>query len=197
MTRTTLVVGMILMAALTRIIQHEPNFTSITAMALFGGAYLASRKLALIVPLAAMLLSDAALEFLPRAGLTFGWMAKGKGFHQGMWVIYITTALITILGFALRKRKAIPAIGAATLTGSLIFFLITNFGVWAGWMYPQQEYSQNVQGLWHCYMMGLPFFHWTLFGDAFFSILLFGGFALAEKIVPEFTMAFSQSKHNQ
>jgi hypothetical protein len=166
-------------------------------MALFGGAYLASRKMALIVPLTAMLISDAALEVLPRAGLTFGWMAKGRGFHQGMWLIYATTALITILGFTLRKRKTIPAIGAATLTGSLIFFLITNFGVWAGWMYPQQEYSQNLEGLWLCYMMGLPFFHWTLLGDAFFSILLFGGFALAEKIVPESTMAFSQSKHNQ
>jgi len=80
--RTTFVVGMILMAALSRLIQHEPNFTSTTAMALFGGAYLATRRMGVIVPLAALLISDAALEVLTRAGLTFGWMAKGQGFYR-------------------------------------------------------------------------------------------------------------------
>jgi hypothetical protein len=194
--RTTFVVGMILMAALSRLIQHEPNFTSTTAMALFGGAYLATRRMGVIVPLAALLISDAALEVLTRAGLTFGWMAKGQGFYQGMWAIYATTALVAVLGFTLRERKTVPAIGAATLGGSLLFFLLTNFAVWAGWMYPQQEYPANLQGLLLCYWKALPFFHWSLLGDGFFVFLLFGGFALAEQMIPKSIIAFGQTRPN-
>lgn len=179
--RTGAVLTIILLAALSRLIPHWPNFTPITALALFGAAYVPNRKAALIVPLLAMFLSDLALELATRAGILGGWLATGRGFYQGMWVVYATIALITALGFVLRKRKSIEVLAGVTLLSSVVFFLLTNLGVWAY----ESLYPQDAAGLWTCYVEAVPFFHWTLLGDLFFVTVLFGGFALAEKAIPE------------
>lgn len=179
-TRTLVVVGLVLLAAVSRLVPHPPNFTPIAAMALFGAALLPNQGLALLLPLAAMFLSDLGLQAISGLGLTSGWMAAGSGFHRGMWFVYATVASIAVIGFLLRKRRTVWNVGAAVLASSLLFFVLTNFGVWAIWdMYPK-----SWEGLVECYVAAIPFFHWTLLGDAGYSAVLFGGFALAEQHWP-------------
>jgi hypothetical protein len=161
--RSSVLVGMILAAAAARLAPHAPNFTPIAAIALFGGAHFADKRLAFGVPLAALLLSDLVL-----------------GFYGGMAVVYGSFALIVGLGFWLRSRRTIWPIAGAALASSLLFFLVTNFGMWAaGSLYPR-----TLSGLGVCYAAAIPFFRNTLAGDLFFSAVMFGGFALAEKRFP-------------
>lgn len=179
-TRTLAIVGMVLLAAFCRLAPHPPNFTPIAALALFGAALLPNRGLAMLLPLTAMFLSDLALHAISAWRLGSGWMAAGSGFHRDMWFVYATVALITALGFLLRGRRTVGNVGTATLASSVLFFLLTNFGVWAGWgMYPRTG-----AGLVECYVAGIPFFHWTLLGDVCYAAVLFGGFALAEQHWP-------------
>ena len=58
-----LLTGLIVLAALSRVLPHPPNFSPVEAMALFGGAYFARRGLAVLIPLLAMLISDVALKW--------------------------------------------------------------------------------------------------------------------------------------
>lgn len=154
---------MIFAAAGTRLVPHPPNLASITAVALFGGAYLSNRRLAFFIPLAALLLSDLVL-----------------GFYGGMWVVYGTFSLVVCVGLVLRKRRTPLAIAGAALVSSILFFVITNFAVWArGSLYPT-----TIQGLLACYVAAIPFFQNTLLGDALYSTVLFGGFALFERWWP-------------
>lgn len=178
--RTLMLVGMVLSAALARLIPHPPNFTPIGALALFGAAYFQSRWAAFLVPLAAMFLSDLGLQLATSLGLYSGWMAGGTGFHTGMLVVYGTIVLIAALGLLLRRKKTVLTVAGATLASSILFFLITNFAVWEeGSLYPL-----NSEGLRSCYLAAMPFFHWTLLGDACYASVLFGGFALAERCFP-------------
>ncbi|HUO85587.1 MAG TPA: DUF6580 family putative transport protein [Thermoanaerobaculia bacterium] len=173
--RILLIAGLVLGAALLRLVPHPPNFTPIGAIALFAGAHLGRRWLSLAIPLAAMLVSDALLE------VTTGW-----GFHEGMPVIYGAIALIVALGLGLARIGIRPltvvagAIGSATL-----FFLVTNFFVWlSSGMYPP-----SLAGLVSCYVAAIPFYGNTLGGDLLFASLLFGAFSLAERKLPVFAPA--------
>lgn len=170
--RFLVLVGMILTAAASRVIPHPPNFAPIGAMALFGGSCFADRRAALVVPLMAMFLSDLAIGFLS-GNLSFG-------LHRFIPVVYGSFALIVCLGFWLRTRRTIVPIAGATVASSVLFFVLTNFGVWAvGSLYPK-----TWDGLVACYVAAIPFLHNTLFGDALYSAVLFGGLALAEKGLP-------------
>ena len=170
--RLYLVVVMILAAAASRLIPHPPNFTPIGAMALFGGAYFADRRLAFLVPLAAMFLSDIFI-----------------GLHSLMPVVYACFAAIVCMGFWLRGgRRALPIAGAA-LASSVFFFMATNFGMWAlGSWYPK-----TLPGLVACYVAGIPWFQHTLLGDMFYTAALFGGFWLAERYFPALAEAHSDA----
>ena len=160
LSRFMVIAGMIALAAASRLIPHPPNFTPIAAMALFGGAYLTSAGLALAVTLSAMFLSDLAI-----------------GFHPLVPVVYGSFALVVFLGRTLRPKPRLLGIVGAALASSILFFLLTNFGVWAlGSMYPK-----TLGGLIACYVAAVPFFRNTVLGDAFYTVLLFGGFALAER----------------
>jgi hypothetical protein len=151
--------GMILLAAASRLIPHPTNFSPIAALALFGGAQFADKRLAFLVPLAAMFLSDLVL-----------------GLHSLIPVIYGSFALIVCLGFWLRRRQNVWTIGGVAIVGALLFFILTNFGVWAmGQMYPK-----TAAGLVACYVAAIPFFQNTLLSDLFYSALLFGGLAILE-----------------
>src|SRR2546423_9621262 len=108
--RTLLLAGMVLLMAMTRLLPHPPNFTPLGALALFGGAQFKSRWAAFLVPLAALLLSDAALQAVTMFGWADGWLAHGTGFYSGMWVIYGAIALVTAVGLLLRRRKSVPAV---------------------------------------------------------------------------------------
>lgn len=163
--RFIVLVGFIAAAISMRLLPHPPNFTPVAAIALFGGAYFASRHLAFIIPLTAMLLSDLILGF--------------TGPLQTL-LIYGSFALIVCLGLWLRNHRSPLAITAAAVTGSVAFFIITNFGVWAqGLLYPM-----TLDGLLTSYIMAIPFYANTLAGDLFYSLCLFGGFALAQHYFP-------------
>jgi hypothetical protein len=162
-TRFLVIAGLILAAAASRVIPHPPNFSPLTAMALLGGAYFAEKRWAFVVPLAALFISDVMI-----------------GLYAIMPVVYGCFALIVCLGFWLRTRRTAVPIACAVLAGSLLFFLITNFAVWAwGTLYPK-----TIEGLLTCYVAAIPFFGNTVLGDVAYSVTLFGGLALAEKRLP-------------
>lgn len=162
--RFVTLVGMTLAAAATRLLPHPPNFTPIAAMALFGGAHFANPLAAFAVPLSAMFLSDLLLGF---------------GLHPVMPFVYGSFAFTVCLGRWLRARRLPLAVGVAALSGSVVFFVVTNLGVWlVGDLYPR-----TLDGLVTCYIAAIPFFRNTLAGDAGYTVALFGGFALAQRYV--------------
>ena len=158
--RVAVLIAMIVVAALSRLVPHPPNLASVTAIALFGGAYFSDRRLAFLVPLAALFLSDLVL-----------------GFYSHMEVVYVSFALIVCIGLWLQQRRSVFHIAGATLASSVLFFLLTNFGVWAF----ETLYPKTVVGLIACYVAAIPFFQNTLQGDLFYAAVLFGGFALLER----------------
>jgi hypothetical protein len=180
-TRTLIVIGAVLLAALSRLMPHPQNFAPITAMALFGAATLTDRRLGILTPLLALFVSDMCIEVANRMGWMTSW-----GIYSGMWVMYAAYSLIILLGLLLRKHRTAPAIAGATLAGSVVFFLVTNFGVWAfgGLDISGNPYPHTMEGLIACYTAAIPFFKNTLLGDAFYSTVLFGGFALAARYLP-------------
>ena len=166
--------ALIFIAALTRVIPHPPNFSPIEAVALFGGAYFAKRHWALLVPLLAMFASDLVLGVI-NGGIYWEYFASA-----GYLLVYACILLSTLLGFGLRGKVGAGRVLAYSLAGSMLFFLVTNFGVWAsGTMYPK-----NMGGLVAAYVAGVPFFQWTVLGTLFYSALLFGGFELMRRRVP-------------
>ncbi len=167
-TRLKVVIGFILLGAVSRLIPHPFNFTPIAAMGLFAGTYINNKKLAMLIPISAMFLSDILLQLI-----------NGSGFHDQMFWVYGSIALITSLGFLLRGREQRQTIMVASLIGSILFFLITNFGTWAAGYYPY-----TVAGLTDCFILAIPFFKGTLMGDLFFNLVLFGGFALVRWASP-------------
>lgn len=157
--RLNTLITMIVAAAATRLIPHPPNLTSVTALALFGGAYFSNRWLAFLVPLAALLGSDLIL-----------------GFYPHVEVQYLSFALIICIGFMLQRQRTAKRIAAAVLISSLVFFIITNFGVWAF----SSLYPKTLAGLVACYIAAIPFFRNALVGDLLYAAILFGGFRLLE-----------------
>src|SRR6185437_10257521 len=137
MTRLIALLAAIAAAAALRLVPHPPNFSPIDAMALFSGAYLARRWVAFAAPLAALLLSDLVL-----------------GFYPGMLFQYAAVILIALLGMAALSRVTVPRLVVTALASSVLFFLVSNFGVWmAGDMYPHTP-----AGLGTSYLAGIPFF---------------------------------------
>jgi hypothetical protein len=163
--RTVLALAMIAIAAALRIAPHPWNFTPIGAMALFSEAILKDGRLAFAFPLLALFAGD---------------LFVGLYNYKLMLVVYASFLVSVAIGFWLRDHRTIGRIGVATLAGAVQFFLITNFAVWATGL----SYQHSFSGLVTCYLAGVPFFWNTLAGDAVYALLLFGGFALAERLVP-------------
>lgn len=168
---------LIVLAALSRLLPHPPNFSPVEAIALFGGAYFASRAWALAVPLIAMLVSDFVLG-LARGGLYLEYFVSAH-----FLAVYACIALSTVLGFGLRGRVSGPRVLGYGLVGSVLFFALTNFAVWLT-ASPLDAHVACNTGLLPCYVAAIPFFKWTLLGTLFYSALLFGGFALLRRRVP-------------
>lgn len=150
----------ILMAVISRFLPHFPNFTPIAAIALFGGVYF-SKKIALILPIAAMLVSDIFI-----------------GFYEPliMLSVYGSFVLSVLLGFWLKKHKNWFTVLGSALACSLVFFVITNFAVWAF----SPWYAKTLSGLSQCYLMAIPFFRNTLLGDLFYVSVFFGAYEIVE-----------------
>lgn len=155
--------ALILAAALSRMLPHPPNVAAITAIALFGGVYL-DKKHTFIVPLAAMLVSDFFI-----------------GFYRGMEWVYGSFVAIGFIGLWLRTHRGVlPTIGAS-VAGSVLFFIVTNFGVWIS---SQVTYPHSLAGLFQCYIAAIPFFRNTLLGDLAYVGAIFGLFELARRYWP-------------
>jgi hypothetical protein len=169
--------GMILLAALSRLVPHPPNFSPIEAVALFGGAYFVQRAWAIAVPLIAMAISDLAL------GLVNGGIYMDYFLNAHFVAIYASIVLCTLLGFGMRGRVGGARVLGYSLAGSVLFFLLTNFAVW---MTANPVIAPACgSSLGACYLAGLPFFQWTLLGTLFYSAILFGGFALLRARIPQ------------
>ena len=162
--RLVALLSAILVAAVLRLVPHPPNFTPIGAMALFSGAYLRRRALAFAAPLGALVLSDLVL-----------------GFYHGQATVYFSVALIVMIGMVALTRRSVLRVGAAAIASSVLFFLITNLGMWlfSGF------YPRSWTGLEACYVAAIPFFQNTIAGDLFYATLLFGGFQVAELLIPQ------------
>lgn len=156
---------LILAAVSLRVLRHfellnlPPNFAPITAIALFAGAYLGNRGLAVIIPVIAMLISDIFIGFYDLRILS---------------AVYLSFIISGILGFCLRRHRSMSKVCGITLSASILFFLTTNFAVWLfSGMYPL-----TASGLWQSYLLGLPFFKYTLLGDIFYVSIMFGLYEL-------------------
>ncbi|WP_103018874.1 DUF6580 family putative transport protein [Salinibacter altiplanensis] len=161
--RFAVLTGIVLLAAAARLVPHPPNVTPIAALALFGGAHFANRWVGLGVALVALLLGDLVI-----------------GFHALVPFVYGGFAAIGLLGFGLRSTRSVGRVAGATVAGSLLFFLITNFGMW--WLF--HTYPPTAAGLWACYVAGLPYLANSLAGNAVYVTVLFGGVALLKRAVP-------------
>jgi hypothetical protein len=167
--RLMVLTGIVVVAAMARLIPHPPNMTPIGAMALFGGAFLPNRRLAYALPLAAMLLSDIVL------GLTI----YGKAMLTSQPIVYACLLATVAMGKLIHDRRSVLNVGAVALASSVLFFIVTNLAVWAsGSLYPR-----TLAGLMVCYTAAVPFFRNSLIGDMAFTAALFGGFAWLENAV--------------
>jgi hypothetical protein len=151
---TYIVVLLILLGVTARFFPHPANFAPIGAIALFGGLYL-NRRMAFILPIGAMLVSDLFIGF-------YNW--------KTMVAVYTSFLLMVGIGMLVKKHKRFSTILTGTLLGATLFFLITNAAVWIfGTLYPH-----TIDGLIASYTMGIPFFKNTLAGDVFFTAVLVG-----------------------
>lgn len=152
----------VLAATLLRLAPHPWNVTPMGAMFLFSGATFPCKRDSLLVPLIALLVSDyAVVHFL--YGGRYGW-----------WSPYTWTGflLVGLIGWALRQKTTFAGVVGASLTGSIVFFLVSNFGVWMG----GRLYPPTLLGLAECYFAALPFFRDSLLGDLAYAGLMFGSY---------------------
>jgi hypothetical protein len=161
--RGAVIAIMIVLAAALRIVPHPWNLAPIGAIALFSGSMFRNRWIAFLLPLASLFAGDVFV-----------------GFYKLMLIVYASFAVSVAIGRWLAEDRTVARIGGAVLLGALQFFAVTNFAMWAlGGFYPK-----TAQGLANCFSAGVPLFWNTLAGDALYAGILFGGFALAEKLLP-------------
>jgi len=172
MLRAILAAVMIILAAVVRILPHPWNFTPIGAMAIFSGAMFRDRRIAFLFPLVALFAGDLFV-----------------GIHRLIPIVYASFLLSVFIGTWLANRRGVLRIGGAVFLGALQFFLVTNFSVWQLF----GTYPNTPAGLATCYIVGLPLFGNTLAGDAVYSTLFFGIFALAEKLYPSLSEPAAQT----
>jgi hypothetical protein len=150
-------------AACSRLIPHPSNFTAIGAMALFSGAIFRDKRLAFLLPMAAMMVTDLAL-----------------GFHASMLPVYSCFALTVGIGILIRNYLSPVTIAAGSIVSSVLFFLVTNLPFWYADI---SLYPLTWAGTVASYTAALPFFGNQLSGDLIFNILLFGSYYLINKRV--------------
>ena len=141
----------------SRLIIHIPDFTPIISVALLSGAYIKSRYGAVLLPLVLMAITDIFL-----------------GFHETMLFTWGSMVLITCLGFWLQNRKNIKTVLGTSVCAAVVFFVITNFGVWlVSGMYPH-----TMPGLRDCFVLAIPYFRAELASTLIYSTGLFLAYEL-------------------
>ena len=161
--RIFLIAAMIAFAGILRVMPHPWNFTPIGGMALFSGAVIKDKRLAILFPMLALLAGDIL-----------------TGMYQLLFLVYASFLVNVLIGMWLSSRRRLLPIAGGTLVGAIQFFLVTNFGAWLSF----GTFPKTSAGLLACYVAGAPLFLNTLAGDALYATLLFGGFALAERLLP-------------
>lgn len=168
---------LVIIASLYRIMPGRPfGFAPQIAMAIFGGAVIKDKKLAFLLPLLSMFVSDVLYEVLYRNGV-----GNIKGFYEGQITNYILFGSLTVFGFIVKKLN-IARIAIASFATPTVYFLISNFMVWlsnsaeAGLGRPK-----TFNGLMQCYNDGLPFYPWSLASTFIFSAILFGAYYLINR----------------
>ena len=146
-------VGIILLAGLVRLLPHPWNFTPVLAACIYSSFYMNNIFLALSLPLIAVFAGDLSL-----------------GFYNGIIWVYSAYILVIIFGVFFRDNFSFKKMGLLAVSGSLIFFIISNFGVWFG----GTIYPKNLMGLTACYIAAIPFFYNSLLGTLMYSGLFFG-----------------------
>ena len=146
-------ISLILILAFARLIPHPPNFTPIIAVAIVSGYFFKNINLSLLTLLVAMLISDLFI-----------------GFYENMIFVYISLLLITLVFHKINKKINFKNLFIYGFAGSLIFFLVSNFGVWALGSLGVSDlpYEKSLTGLIECYILAIPFF-----GNTFLSTIIF------------------------
>ncbi len=146
-------IGLILILALARLIPHPPNFTPIIAVAIVSGYFFKNLNFSLIILLMAMLISDLFI-----------------GFYENVFFVYASLLLITFIFHKISKKINFKNLFIFSFAGSLIFFIISNFGVWilGSPGVDNLPYDKNLNGLIECYILAIPFF-----GNTFLSTVIF------------------------
>lgn len=152
--------AIIFVLAIFRLLPHWPNVSPIAAMALFGGAYFADKRMAFVVPFVALFISDLVL-----------------GLHNSMIFVYAGFALTVTIGLLLKDKVRITNTAFAVLASSFLFFLLTNFGAWL----TSGLYAKSAAGLMHAFVAGIPFFQNSLLGNAVYATVIFSGYHLLQK----------------
>lgn len=160
----------ILLAALSRLVVHPANFTPVAAMALASGAFFGRKSLGLLIPIAALLISDLII-----------------GVYPGMFFNYLAMVVIFFLGSSYCQNLKFLKVAGATISGSVVFFVLSNFGVWlVGGLYPR-----TVEGFVNCYVNAIPFFGNTLLGDLTYSAVIFSAAYLLTSLTSDKTVRVS------
>ena len=146
-------ISLILILALARLIPHPPNFTPIIAVAIMSGYFFKNINLSFLVLIVAMLVSDLFI-----------------GFYENVIFVYASLLLITFIFYKISNKISFKNLFIYGFAGSLIFFIVSNFGVWALGSPGVYDiaYEKNLNGLIQCYILAIPFF-----GNTFLSTLIF------------------------
>ena len=146
MKKINIVIGIFIALAISRFVPHPPNFTSLIALSFYVPAIFGLRYLP------ALLISFAITDYI-------------IGFHSTVFFTWGSVILIALISKYFTNTILKRIFGA--LTGAVVFYIITNFGVWFGGMY-----SQNINGLMESYVMGLPFFGYSFISTFLFSAVI-------------------------
>lgn len=153
-----------------RVLPHPYNFTPLIAVTLLSSYAISNRIIAVIVPLLGFWLSDLFMNNVIYAG----YYSDFTIFSSGMFWTYGAIVLVGLMGSSFIKKISSGKIVLASLSGSTIFYLISNFGVWAF----SPMYAKSIAGLIQCYSLALPFYGSSLIGDLLYSSVLFGAYQL-------------------
>jgi len=168
---------LVFLAALYRAIPGRPwGFAPQFAMAIFGGAVFADKKLSFLLPILSLLISDVVYEFLYINGLF-----EIRGFYEGMWLNYLLFGSLTIVGFFINPAK-VSSIAKGALVAPTLFFLASNFVTWVGNGGFQR--GKTFSGLMQTYIDGIPFYANSVVATVVFGAFLFGAnYMMAGKLI--------------
>ena len=170
---------LILAASLYRVWDGRPfGFAPQIAMAIFAGAIIKNKKLAFILPLLSMFISDAIYQVLYINGYT-----TIQGFYEGQWQNYLLFGLLTTIGFLIKKVNVVNVL-TASIVAPTVYFILSNFIVWAGWQGTRGlGRPKTWEGLMMSYTDALPFYPNSIYSTLIFSAIFFGGYYLVKKYI--------------